>query len=378
MEIPFKPFRPKRSVAHEVKDTVVNSVSELLPDTEDLNRSVRLQLLNYFVRPVRRASNSDVVGFAEKQADLTVARVFREALQFAGLKSCTHDNSFGQLHYYDSHPESDEPPLVMIHGIGSSGQCFALLALMLKNKRRVVLPDLFHFSGFSHPNNPVMNRNAHVSSLKEFISSLSKKPVDIVGLSLGGWLGMSLAIDSPTFVKSLTLLNPGGLGYRAHALRDTLVYLSWNKFHSLYPGIMSAFPYSGLPLIRSLVKRGLYRVLKDDSVRDFVKTVEAQDFVDKDLSKIRCPVLLMWGMQDKLLSPETPVAIVRQIPQCQGYWVRDAAHILCLEAPVNVFDSLVRFLDLEAIEDNNFVTLVRNSHRIYPMQVISRQEIDDN
>lgn len=366
-------YKPKRSLMDEVK----TAVTAVLPDRGNLNRKVRLQFLNNVVRPARRVSNSDVVGFAEKQIDLTLARVFREALQKVGLQSCTSDNKYGQLHYYDSHPGSEEPPLVMIHGIGSSGQCFAILALMLKNKRRVVLPDLFHFSGFSHPNNPVMSRSEHTACLFEFISGLSDKPTDVVGLSLGGWLAMSLAVKHPQLVSSLTLLNPGGLDYRTYALRDTLLYLSWSKFHSLYPGIMSGFPYAGIPLVSSVLKRGVYRVLKDDGVRDFVKTVDTEDFLDKDLKKIKCPTLLMWGMEDKLLSAETPLMLVNSIADCRGYWVRDAAHILCLEAPVNVYECLVRFLDLGKIEDNNFVTLVRNSHRIYPMQAISTEDSDE-
>lgn len=367
-------FKPKRTLIKDFKAAITGA----LPNSNTLNRTLRLQFLNNVVRPARRVSNSDVVGFAEKQIDQTLARVFREALQAAGLKSRVQNNNFGQLHYYDSHPDSDEPPVVMIHGIGSSGQCFAILALMLMNKRRVVLPDLFHFSGFSEPNNPVMSKKEHAQSLREFVASLSKNPVDLVGLSLGGWLAMSLAIDHPEIVKNLVLLNPGGLGFRTYALRDTLMYLSWNKFHSLYPGIMSAFPYSGIPVISSVLKRGVYRVLKDDGVRDFVKTVGTEDFLDKDLRKIRCPTLLMWGMEDKLLSPEIPLMLTKSIPHCQGYWVRDAAHILCLEAPVNVFDSLVRFLDLEKIEDNNFVSLVRSSHRVYPMQAISREDVDEH
>jgi hypothetical protein len=128
MDIPFK---PKRSLINDVKAAVADS----LPDSDELSRNLRLRFLNTVVRPARRVSNSDAVSFAEKQIDQTLARVFREALQAAGLKSCTSDNTYGQLHYYDSHPQSQEPPIVMIHGIGSSGQCFAILALMLMNKR---------------------------------------------------------------------------------------------------------------------------------------------------------------------------------------------------------------------------------------------------
>jgi len=369
--------KQRRSLIETLKENVLNSTSTGDSIGGQVSRAVRLYVLNTIIRPARRVENSDVVSFTERQLDLTLARVVREGLGPLGLKSCISNNTFGQLHFYDSHPESDEPPVVLIHGIGSSGQCFAMLALMLKNKRRVVMPDLFHFSGFSKPNNPVMTRRQHVQSMREFIRSLSHHPADVVGLSLGGWIGMSLAIEDPKIVKSLTLLNPGGLDFRTYALRDSLMYLSWNKFHSLYPGIMSAFPYSGLPVISPVLKRAVYRVLKDDSVRDFVKTVDADDFLDKDLAKISCPTLLMWGMQDRLLSPETPVSLVKSIPQCQGFWVRDAAHILCLEAPVNVFDSVVRFLDLERIEDNNFVTLIRSLHRVYPMQAITNEDSDD-
>lgn len=369
--------RTKSSLEKSVKGLLSVPTSSTDPLSGNWNRTLRLHVLNNIIRPARRVENSDVVGFAERHVDLTLAKLVREGLGPIGLKSATHDNTFGQLHYYDSQPGSSEPPLVMIHGIGSSGQCFALLALMLMNKRRIVLPDLFHFSGFSKPNNPVMTLKEHTQSLREFIQSLSPHSADLVGLSLGGWLSMSLSLEAPQLVRSLGLLNPGGLGFRTHSLRDTLLYLSWNKFHSLYPGIMSVYPYKGLPFLSPLLKRGVYRVLKDDSVRDFIKTVSSNDFLDKDLHRIKCPTLLMWGMQDKLLSAETPTAIVNAIPQCQGYWVRDAAHILCLEAPLNVYDCLVRFLDLQHFEDNNFVSLVRRTHRLYPMQAISTGDSED-
>lgn len=341
-----------------------------------MSRSLKLTLLNNIVRPARHFENSDAVSFAEQQLDLSLAKVTREALSAAGLKSRMSDNSFGQLHYYDSQPDSHNPPIVLLHGIGSSGQCFSMLALMLLNKQRVVMPDLFHFSGFSKPNNPVMSLDQHTLALTEFIQSLSNEPADIVGLSLGGWIAMKLAIEQPQLVKSLTLLNPGGLKFRAQTIRDTLLYLSWNKFHSIYPGIMSAYPYGGIPLVSSVLKRGLYRVLKSESVRDFVKTIHTSDFVDEQIHRIQCPTLLMWGVQDKLLSTETPLAITKAVPKCQAYWVREAAHILCLEAPVNVYECLVRFLELGHIEDNKFVTMVRSTHRIYPMQAMSPKETE--
>jgi abhydrolase domain-containing protein 6 len=358
------------------RNSPAQSLSQVGGFNESVSRSLKLTVLNTLVRPARHLENSDAVSFAEQQVDLALAKVTREALNSTGLKAKMSDNSFGQLHYYDSHPDSNEPPVVLLHGIGSSGQCFSMLALMMLNKRRVVMPDLFHFSGFSKPNNPVMSLEQHTQAVVEFVRSLSEEPADVVGLSLGGWIAMKLAIQEPQLVKSLSLLNPGGLKYRAHTLRDTLLYLSWNKFHSIYPGIMSVYPYSGIPMISPVLKRGLYRVLKSESVRDFVKTIKTKDFVDDQIDRIQCPVQLLWGVEDKLLSTETPLAIVKALPNCQAYWVREAAHILCLEAPVNVYECLVRFLQVDHIEDNNFVTMVRGLHRIYPMQAIGLKEAE--
>lgn len=335
-------------------------------------RYLRLRYTKNISRRARHLHDNDVVALSERKTDEAVSRGFRLFLKSAGLSSYRLPTRFGLMHCYDSAPDSQEKPIVFLHGIGSSGQCFSWLALMLKDKRRVVCPDLFHFCGFSEPNNPVMDLSAHVDSVREFLDALGVGPVDFVGLSLGGWIGMKLAAGSPERISTLTLLNPAGLRLRPYALRDTITHLSWKKFVVLYPGLLRAFPYTGVPLVSAVLRRSLYRVLRDDAVRDFVKTVHTPDFVDELLGDIKARTLLLWGREDRLISEGAPVTLASGIPSCEAFYVERCAHILCLEAPLNVYDSLCRFLALEGTPENRFTSLLRKTAAVFPQHPISK------
>ena len=98
----------------------------------------------------------------------------------------------------------------------------------------------------------------------------------------------------------------------------------------------------------------MFRVLKENGVRDFVKTVKHDHFVDEQLSSIKARVLLLWGNEDRFLSAEIPPGLASGIENCEAYYVERCAHILCIEAPVNVFEAMNRLLGLEAQPDNAF------------------------
>jgi abhydrolase domain-containing protein 6 len=337
-----------------------------------IERFLRLQYARAVQRPARRLHDADVIALSERKTDETIGRAFRVFLKHAGMSSYRLPTPFGLMHCYDSAPESRERPILMLHGIGSSGQCFAWLALMLKDKRRVVCPDLFHFCGFSEANNAVMNLDEHAQSVRAFIEALGSGPVDFCGLSLGGWIAMRLAARHPECVSSLMLLNPAGLRRRPYALRDTIAYLTWTKFQVLYPGIMRAFPYTGAPILSAVLRRSLFRLLRDDAVRDFIKTIHTADFIDEDLPKIEVPSLLLWGHEDRLLSDESPRYIAAHLKGVEAWFVERCAHILCLEAPLNVYDSIVGFMNLQKQPENHVAALLRKTSLVFPQHPIPK------
>jgi pimeloyl-ACP methyl ester carboxylesterase len=338
-----------------------------LLENEAVERYIRLKLLNFVIRPARNLEKAEAIAATESQIDHSLSVLYRKMLNVARLKSCYVPTAFGQMHYYDSAPGSSETPLVLLHGIGSSGQCFSVLGEMFRSKQRVIIPDLFHFSGFSQANNPVMTVTEHADSLIEFLESFSfSGPVHLCALSLGGWIAMKAAAAKPALFLSLVLLNSAGPQIRPLQLRDNLLYLSWKKFQTLYPGLMCASPYMGVPLLSSASKRSLYRILKHESVRNLVKSVRTEDFVDSSVARITCPVLVLWGREDKLLSARIPQYLAHNLSNCEARWVENCAHILCMEAPSNVFLDCCRFWKLDSTPDSWMAKVILKTFPVYP------------
>ena len=71
--------RPKSSLLVNLKDALLSSAEPTDTLGAQMSRSLRLTVLNHIIRPARRVENSDVVSFTERQLDLTLARLVREA-----------------------------------------------------------------------------------------------------------------------------------------------------------------------------------------------------------------------------------------------------------------------------------------------------------
>jgi abhydrolase domain-containing protein 6 len=295
--------------------------------------------------------------------DKFVAEMFRSTLRKWNLQSNKVTTKFGEMHYYDSHPNSNLKPLVLLHGIGSSGQCFALLALMLQNRRRVVCPDLFHFSGFSICNKENLSIHEHTDSVHELIVKLfPNTSVDFCGLSMGGWIALWLAARFPECISRLCLLNPAGLEIRPYELRDKILLLNAENFETLYKGMMFHFPLAHNKIVSSVVRRSLFQLLTEEPVKEFVRNVKSADFVDNHLNKIESKTLLLWGNKDGLIPHETTDVLLKNIKNCVGYNIENAAHATCVEAPIAVLEKLCAFFE---IPDNRgfFECMLR---RVFP------------
>lgn len=318
--------------------------------------------------------NKAEVSQFERFSDAVLSRAMRGILNLSFLKSCFLETPFGRLHYYDSAPDSHDTPVVLLHGMGSSGQSLSLIAAMLATSTRVVIPDLFHFGGFSVPNRSVMTVQEHTDSVALLIENLAHgKPVHVCGLSLGGWLGLWLAVKKPQLLESLSLLNPAGVELREWNLKDTLLYLNWDKFGALFPNIMAAPPYANTVVLSRFAKRSMFKVLKNDAVAEFVKAVSKDDLLDTHLEHISTPVLLMWGKEDRLLSTKAPFVLAEKLKNVEAYFVENCGHILCLEAPRNVFESLMTYWNREPKRDALILKLTSKAFPLYATERVESQ-----
>lgn len=108
--------------------------------------------------------------------------------------------------YYDIQGEGS--PLVFLHGLGSSIKDWENQVSYFAKKYQVITLDL---RGHGKSDKPKEHYSVPLfsSDIMQFIKTVVKHPVHLVGHSLGGMVAFQLAVDHPELLKSLTIINSG-------------------------------------------------------------------------------------------------------------------------------------------------------------------------
>jgi pimeloyl-ACP methyl ester carboxylesterase len=97
-------------------------------------------------------------------------------------------------------------PVLLIHGLGSSGADWALQVSALAGDFPVIVPDL-PGCGHSERRTSICAIEAFADSLWSLVDDLDEARVNIVGFSLGGAVALEMALQRPDAVPRLALIN---------------------------------------------------------------------------------------------------------------------------------------------------------------------------
>lgn len=105
--------------------------------------------------------------------------------------------------------DEDGEPVVLIHGNVSSSRCWAETIAELPDEYRVLAPDLRGFGeSETRPVDATRGVRDFADDLRALIEELGLDAPTLVGWSVGGGAAMQYAIDDPTSVSGLVLVNP--------------------------------------------------------------------------------------------------------------------------------------------------------------------------
>ena len=99
--------------------------------------------------------------------------------------------------------------LLMVHGLGSYLPVYTKMVKALSGNFRCIAVDLPNYGKSSSGEYP-FTMDFFAQTLKTFIRTAKLKNVILVGHSMGGQIGMTLALDVPGSLKGLVLLSPAG------------------------------------------------------------------------------------------------------------------------------------------------------------------------
>lgn len=106
----------------------------------------------------------------------------------------------------------DLPPLILLHGSGMNSAMWIQEMEEYSKEYRVYAVDMPGEPGKSDENQLPFECDDFANWLNDVFNALSIEKANIVGISLGAWLGTKFSIKYPNKVEKLVLLCPAGIG----------------------------------------------------------------------------------------------------------------------------------------------------------------------
>lgn len=237
--------------------------------------------------------------------------------------------------YYESTGAGDA--VVLIHGLGSHVGDWKRQIDALSDTFRVIAVDLRGHGRSDKPAGPysIPEFSADIEML---IRSLNVGPAHVVGLSLGGAVAFQLAVDAPSLVRSLVIINSGPSFVVNRQIRLALFV---RLFLLRVAGLKGLGGMITKRLFPKAEQEPLRRAFLDHFVTNDKRAYESSTraavgwTVDDKLSGIGCPVLVVSGDRDY-----TPVSAKEQymakLPNARLAVIGDAGHACTLEQPDEV------------------------------------------
>lgn len=166
--------------------------------------------------------------------------------------------------------------------------------------------------------------------------------VNVLGLSFGGWIAAELAALFPERVRGLVLVGAGGLRVEGEQRFDLFA----RPFEETLQHLFFA-PDRWLQLLPTEPARDV--ILRTYREATTLARVSWNPYfydpkLERRLRRVRCPTLVVWGKEDRFLSPAHGVAYANAIPHSKLELVADCGHLPPLECRETFIALVLPFL----------------------------------
>jgi N-formylmaleamate deformylase len=246
------------------------------------------------------------------------------------------------IHY--TRTGGNKPPLIMLHGLMTSGACFIPIALALAEEYDVILPDARGHGKSSAPNFGYRYED-HANDVIGLIDSLKLSAPILIGHSMGGMTATVVASLRLSIIRGLILADPSFLSAEVQQsvcdseVADQHRRILSKSFDELVSDARVRQPHRSLELIKLIAEARLQTSM---SAFDVLKP-PARDFMSL-VSKIDIPSLLVFGDTGNIVSSTLASDIQRQNNKFRFTLIKDAGHGLPFDQPQRFVSAIKDFL----------------------------------
>ena len=249
-------------------------------------------------------------------------------------------------------------PILLVHGFGTCAFLWREVGPELASANRTAFAvDLFGYGESDRPFDAQFGIAAQSDYLDHALTALRLSKATLVGVDLGGAIAMHLAYSRPERVERLVLVNPIAFD---EVPADDIKTLQRNTARfaiRVSRGLLGA-----APLVRELLERS---VAAPDKMPDrlvarymapyvgheglnhllaLARAVDGEDMADIELGQIDCPTLVVWGDQDRFLSPKMADKLADTIPGSRLVRLPGTGRLVPEEAPETLANMILEFV----------------------------------
>ena len=232
--------------------------------------------------------------------------------------------------------------LLYLHGAGGAGMVLPFMEA-LAEKYDVIVPE---HPGFGSSDEPAWLDNIHDVAYfyLDLLEALDLDDVHLVGMSLGGWIALEIAVRNTGRIKTLTLAGPAGIHVPGLTTGDIFTWSPEETFRQGFrdPAIaeqaIGRLPPEAEADDTYLKNRAtMARLAWEPRLHD--------PHLRKWLHRITVPTKIVWAEDDRILPVGYADELGRLIPRSQVMVIPDCGHLLHIEKPeafVSAIDELAQ------------------------------------
>ena len=265
----------------------------------------------------------------------------------AGLERKTISLADGNQYVYLEGGKGET--LVLLHGFGADKDNFTEVSPYLTGDFHVIAPDHIGFGESSKPTGADYSPIAQAQRLHELVARLGLERFHLGGSSMGGHIAMTYATLYPHEVKSLWLLDPGGVWSAPEAEMRTIIRKTGvnpltaktpEEFRKVFDIVMSKPPFIPGFVLDEMAKK---RIANFDLEQNIFAQLSA-DNVEERVRGLATPTLLVWGAEDRVLNPEAAPILEGLLSNVKTIIMPGIGHLPMLEAPKQTATDLKAFI----------------------------------
>ena len=254
------------------------------------------------------------------------------------------------------------PPLLLLHGINIGWGQWHLNMEMLSKYFTVYAIDLPGSGSSAKIDFKLFNfSNDFINTIEEFIKHNELKDLSIIGHSLGASVAIKTVAKRPELFSKIVLVSPLGMSdYLPPSQRlISIYYFAWFLAHAVFAPTKNGIKKFLLSIVKD------HHKLQDEFIEYFYEGIGKDKlmhpiyfmhnlsknfklkkevvFVD-ELYKIKNPILILLGEEDKILEKDKIISICKRFPNISLHIYKQSGHVLYMENSERFNEEVLNFL----------------------------------